>query len=103
MKKLGKFIATIFSIAAVLGGALYFYKNIFNKAEKDNDEFDDFDFDDFDEFDDLDSSDTNDSADKAKSTRGYTTLDMDSMKRDSEEKSEEESHENVEVFDLNEE
>lgn len=53
MKKFGKFLFTVASLAAIAGGAYYFLKNVVNKDSKD--EFDDFD-DDFDDFDEDDES-----------------------------------------------
>lgn len=59
MRKLFKFIVSVASIAAVVGGAFYFVKKYLL-----NDDFDDFDeddyFDDFDDFDDNDFDDDND-------------------------------------------
>lgn len=51
MKKFGKFMVTVLSIAAFAGSAYYLVKNVINKDSSDDfddfeDEFDDFDFND---------------------------------------------------------
>lgn len=104
MKKFGKFLVTTFSLAAILGGAYYFYQNVFKKSEEQEEEFEDFD--DFNDFDDFDDTDKNSSSKKSNSKRGYTTLDIDAMKADKEadpNADQDVDHDNVEVFDLNEE
>lgn len=70
MKKFGKFLLTTLSIAACVGGAYYFVKNILNKDA--DDDFDDFE-DDFDDFD-LDEEETEDTGKAAEDDRGYVTL-----------------------------
>ncbi len=71
MKKFGKFVFTTVSIAAAIGGAVYFVKNVLNKDNDDDfDDFDDFD-DDFDDFD-LDTEEDP----SAKKEREYVTLNM---------------------------
>ncbi|MEG2512602.1 MAG: hypothetical protein RSA52_05015 [Acetivibrio sp.] len=67
MKKFGKFVVTALSVAACVGGAYYFVKNILKKNNVDD--FDDFD----DDFDDMDShEDTTSKTDTE--DRGYVTL-----------------------------
>lgn len=68
MKKFAKFIFTTLSIAACVGGAYYFVKNILNKNTKDD--FDSFE-DDFDVFD-CDEDKEEDSV--PSDDRGYVTL-----------------------------
>ena len=88
MKKFGKFVFTTVSIAAAIGGAVYFVKKVLNKDNNDDfDDFDDFD-DDFDDFD-LDADDDDEST---SSDRGYVTL---NRNEDSSEESAEESSETV--------
>ncbi|SHM75142.1 hypothetical protein SAMN02746066_03144 [Anaerosporobacter mobilis DSM 15930] len=70
MKKFGKFIAGTLSLAALVGGAFYFFKNVVNKDS--TDDFDDFD----DDFDDIEDDDTEDSDESETDTRGYVTLTM---------------------------
>ncbi|MDO5522017.1 MAG: hypothetical protein Q4G58_16100 [bacterium] len=71
MKKFGKFVFTTVSIAAAIGGAVYFVKNVLNKDNNDDfDDFDDFD-DDFDDFD-LDTEEDK----SATSNREYVTLNI---------------------------
>lgn len=96
MKKIGKFLATTFSLVAILGGAFYFYENFMKKS----DDSDLNDFDDFDDSDDFDNSDEESSSNGSKSNRGYTTLNVNAQKTN--EEADQEEHENVEVFDLNE-
>lgn len=82
MKKFGKFLFTTVSIAALVGGAVYLVKNVFNK-DKDED-FDDFD----DDFDDFDLDDEEDTTEE----REYVTLNIDTPE-ESEEVSEDELEE----------
>ena len=69
MKKFGKFIFTTLSIAAFIGGAFYFVKNVLNK--KADDDFDDFD-DDFDDF----NLEEDEDEDIIEADRGYVTLNI---------------------------
>ena len=86
MKKFGKFLVTTFSLAALIGGAYYFYQNVMNKGEDNLDDFEDFD--DLDDLDDLDYADfdesepsTDESDEKnEKATREYVTLNINAMK-----------------------
>ncbi|WP_310603043.1 hypothetical protein [Anaerosporobacter sp.] len=72
MKKFGKFIAGTLSVVALVGGVIYFLKNVVDKDS--TDDFDDFD----DEFDDIEDDDTDEERDDNSSsdTRGYVTLTM---------------------------
>ncbi len=67
MKKFSKFVFATLSVAACVGGAYYFVKNILNKNN--SDDFDDFE-DDFDDFD----LEEGDDCDPTKEDRGYVTL-----------------------------
>lgn len=102
MKKLCKFLATTFSLVAVLGGAYYVYQNFVKGSKEETEDFDDFeDFEDFDDFDDLDDLSEEKSSDsKTSSSREYVTLDMEKNKAASV-KEEKQEDENVTVFDLN--
>ncbi|MBR3771439.1 MAG: hypothetical protein IKL07_04160 [Clostridium sp.] len=106
MKKFGKFLATAFTLAAVLGGAYYVYQNFVKGTKEETDDFDDFedfeDFDDFDGFDDFEQEDHTDSKTKTSSSREYVTLDIENRKTTSKEtEASDENHEDVTVFDLN--
>lgn len=67
MKKFSKFVFATLSVAAFVGGAYYFVKNILNKDAADD--FDDFD----DDFDDCDFEEEED-CQASKEDRGYVTL-----------------------------
>ncbi|MFA9466987.1 MAG: hypothetical protein ACERKN_22260 [Velocimicrobium sp.] len=67
MKKFSKFVFATLSVAAFVGGAYYFVKNILNKNSVDD--FDEFE-DDFDDFD----LEEGDDCDSSKEDRGYVTL-----------------------------
>lgn len=91
MKKFGKFLAAIVSLAAILGGVYFAYQNFIKKKNDDFNDFDDFDnFDDFDDlgdFDDLhDSDDASKETASSKSTREYVTLDIGGTKASNEDK-----------------
>lgn len=112
MKKFGKFLATAFSLAAVLGGAYYVYQKLVKGSKEETEDFDDFedfeDFDDFDDFDDLEDDKTSDSKSKPSSSREYVTLNMEKksdtseeQETDAEQETEKDNDEHVTVFDLN--
>lgn len=105
MKKFGKFLATTFSLVAVLGGAYYVYQNFVKGSKEETEDFDDFedfeDFDDFDGFDDFEDDNASDSKSNPSSSREYVTLNMDKKSDASEEQeAETDNDEHVTVFDL---
>lgn len=75
MKKFGKFVFTTVSLAAVIGGAVYFVKNVLNKNS--DDDFEDFD-DDFDDFD-LNEDETETSTEPS---REYVTININETSSD---------------------
>ncbi|MBQ3061647.1 MAG: hypothetical protein IJD02_04320 [Lachnospiraceae bacterium] len=80
MKKFGKFLFGVVSAAAVVGGAVYFLKNIVSKDEDGLDDFDD-DFED-DLLDDFD--DDFDVAEDVAEDREYVTLNLDAEVKEAE-------------------
>lgn len=91
MKKFGKFILALLSLAAIVGGAFYFVKNVLNKDS--NDDFDDFD----DDFDDFDMDDEEENEDVAPEKREYVSINISEVKTDSEAESKEEPNTNSEA------
>lgn len=76
MRKFGKFLFGVVSAAAVVGGAVYFIKNVMSKDEDELMDFDD-DFEDdlLDDFD--DDFDMTEDAAEATEDREYVTLNLD--------------------------
>ena len=81
MKKLGKLVFATLSVAACVGGAYYFVKNILNKNNEDD--FEDFE-DDFDDFD----LEEGDDCDIKSEDRGYVTLNFQEEEENTNEESE---------------